>query len=98
MVKIAPLAGLKGTRGEAWPIWRHDSGELAGGRYHVSALGNERRASFRHDRDRGHFQERLSRLPERFRVRVFCNGAQESEPHTRIIAVRSPFAGPRAGN
>jgi REP element-mobilizing transposase RayT len=40
--------------------------ELPGGRYHVTARGNERRDIFRDDRDRRHFLELLGQLPERF--------------------------------
>jgi REP element-mobilizing transposase RayT len=44
--------------------------ELAGGRYHVTARGNERRDIFRDDRDRQRFIELLAALPERFGVRL----------------------------
>jgi len=43
---------------------------LAGGRYHVSARGNERRDICRYNRDRHRFLELLAALPERFGVRV----------------------------
>ncbi|MBI2947266.1 MAG: transposase [Verrucomicrobia bacterium] len=39
---------------------------LAGGRYHVTARGNERRRIFRDDRDRRHLLDLLAALPERF--------------------------------
>jgi putative transposase len=42
----------------------------AGGRYQVTARGNERRAIFRDDRDRRHFLELMGELPERFGTRV----------------------------
>jgi putative transposase len=38
----------------------------AGGQYHVTARGNERRAIFREARDRLRFLELLGELPERF--------------------------------
>lgn len=41
-----------------------------GGRYQVTARGNERRAIFRDDRDRRRFLELLGELPERFGTRV----------------------------
>jgi putative transposase len=41
-----------------------------GGRYHVTARGNERRAIFRDDRDRWHFIELLAQLPDRFGTRL----------------------------
>lgn len=44
--------------------------QRAGGRYHVTARGNERRAIFRDDRDRRHFLELLAALPERFGTRL----------------------------
>lgn len=40
--------------------------EMAGGRYHVTARGNERRDIFKGDRDREHFLSLLAELPERF--------------------------------
>jgi REP element-mobilizing transposase RayT len=44
--------------------------QRAGGRYHVTARGNERRAIFRDARDRRHFLELLRELPERFGTRL----------------------------
>ncbi len=44
--------------------------EIAGGRYHFTARGNERGEIFKDDRDRGHFLELLSRWPERFGVKL----------------------------
>jgi REP element-mobilizing transposase RayT len=44
----------------AWP----------GGRYHVTARGNERREIFRDDRDRQHFLDLLAQLPARFGTRL----------------------------
>jgi REP element-mobilizing transposase RayT len=41
-----------------------------GGRYHVTARGNERRAIFRDDRDRRRFLELLAELPTRFGTRL----------------------------
>jgi putative transposase len=40
--------------------------ERPGGRYHVTARGNERKAIFRQDADRFHFLELLAELSERF--------------------------------
>ncbi len=42
--------------------------QIPGGRYHLTARGNERRHLFRDERDREHFLELLGELPERFRV------------------------------
>ncbi len=44
--------------------------ERPGGRYHITARGNERKAIFRDDPDRYHFLELLSELGERFGIRV----------------------------
>jgi putative transposase len=44
--------------------------QIAGGRYHVTARGNERRNIFRDARDRAHLLELFSELPERFGARV----------------------------
>jgi REP element-mobilizing transposase RayT len=41
-----------------------------GGRYHVTARGNERREIFRDDRDRQHFLDVLAQLPARFGTRL----------------------------
>jgi putative transposase len=44
--------------------------ERPGGRYHVTARGDERKDIFRDDTDRFHFLELLSELGERFGARV----------------------------
>jgi len=44
--------------------------ERSGGRYHVTARGNERKPIYRDDSDRCHFQELLSDLGERFGTRI----------------------------
>jgi REP element-mobilizing transposase RayT len=44
--------------------------ERPGGRYHVTARGNERKAVFRNDTDRFHFLELLSEATERFGIRI----------------------------
>ncbi len=40
--------------------------EVAGGRYHLTSRGNERRSIYRDDQDRMHFLELLKQLPELF--------------------------------
>jgi REP element-mobilizing transposase RayT len=55
--------------------------ERAGGRYHVTARGNERKAIYRRDRDRGHFLELLGQLPERFGARVHAYVLMENHFH-----------------
>ncbi|MBI4659898.1 MAG: transposase [Verrucomicrobia bacterium] len=44
--------------------------EQAGGWYHVTARGNERKAIYRNDRDRQHFCDRLAEMTDRFRIRL----------------------------
>ena len=44
--------------------------EIAGGRYHVTARGNERGDIFKDDGDRKHFLGLLAKLPERFGTRI----------------------------
>ena len=44
--------------------------EIPGGRYHLTARGNERADIFRDDQDRHHFLELLAQVPERFGVIV----------------------------
>jgi len=44
--------------------------DLAGGWYHVTSRGNERRSIFRDDRDRLHLRELLGDMHERFGVRL----------------------------
>ncbi len=43
---------------------------LAGGWYHVMARGNERRAIYRDEGDRGHFLNVMAAMVERFRVQL----------------------------
>jgi REP-associated tyrosine transposase len=42
--------------------------ERAGGWYHVTGRGNERKAIYRDNRDRLHFLELVAGMVERFRV------------------------------
>jgi putative transposase len=44
--------------------------ERAGGKYHVTARGNERKAIYRDDADRAHFLQLLGEATERFGIRV----------------------------
>src|SRR5713226_9346510 len=55
--------------------------ERPGGRYHVTARGNERRAIYRNDRDRFHFMEVLAELPERYGVRVHAYALMDNHFH-----------------
>jgi len=46
--------------------------ERAGGWYHITARGNERRPIYRDDRDREHFCELFEEMVSRFQVRLLC--------------------------
>ena len=55
--------------------------EWPGGRFHVTARGNERKAIFRADGDRFHFLELLSQLGDRFGVKVHAYVLMENHYH-----------------
>ena len=55
--------------------------ERRGGRFHVAARGNERKAVFRDDTDRFHFLELPSQLGERFGVRVHAYVLMDNHYH-----------------
>jgi REP element-mobilizing transposase RayT len=55
--------------------------ERAGGRFHVTARGNDRKDIFRVDADRFHFLELLSDLGERFRTRVHAYVLMDNHYH-----------------
>ena len=58
--------------------------ERIGGRFHVTARGNERRDIFRDDTDRFHFLELLSDMPERFGVRLHAYALMSNHFHLLI--------------
>ena len=58
--------------------------DLAGGWYHVTSRGNERRAIYRDDQDRRHFLELLAELPDRFRVRVHGYVLMDNHYHLQL--------------
>jgi putative transposase len=58
--------------------------EIPGGRYHLTARGNERRKIFRDDRDRLHFLDLLSELPERFGARLHAYVLMDNHYHLLI--------------
>ena len=62
--------------------------EAEGAIYHVIAIGNERKAVFRDDRDRQEYLDRLIRCQERFGLRVlaFCLMGN----HLRLAVERGP--------
>src|SRR5881397_269615 len=55
--------------------------ERAGGWYHITARGNERRPVYRDDRDRQHFCELLEEMVSRFQVRLHCFVLMENHYH-----------------
>ena len=61
--------------------------EHAGGWYHVTSRGNERRAIFRDDRDRTHFLELLQNMVGRFNLRVHCFVLMDNHYHL-IVELR----------
>lgn len=63
--------------------------ERFGGRYHVTARGNERKAIFRADADRYHFLELLSELGERFGARIHAYVLMDNHFH---LLVETPEA------
>jgi len=58
--------------------------ERAGGWYHVTSRGNERRPIFRDDRDRGHFVELLAEMASRFGVRLHCFVLMDNHYHLML--------------
>ena len=63
--------------------------EVPGGRYHITARGNERRPIFRQDRDRIHFLELLSEWPARFGVRLHAYVLMDNHYHL-LLELREP--------
>ena len=58
--------------------------ERAGGWYHVTGRGNERRAIYRDNRDRQHFCELLAEMVRRFRVRLHAFVLMDNHYHLII--------------
>src|SRR5579859_4369711 len=63
--------------------------ERPGGRYHVTARGNERKAIYRDDSDRTHFLELLGEATERFGIRVHAYVLMDNHYH---LLVETPEA------
>jgi REP element-mobilizing transposase RayT len=63
--------------------------ERPGGRYHVTARGNERKAIYRTDSDRAHFLELLAEATERFAIRLHAYVLMENHYH---LLVETPEA------
>lgn len=62
---------------------------LAGGWYHVTAGGNERRAIFRDETDRAHFAELLAEWVERYGVRLHAYVLLDNHYH---LLAETPLA------
>jgi REP element-mobilizing transposase RayT len=62
--------------------------EMAGGWYHVTARGNERKRVFRDDKDRGHFLELLEEWVERFAVRPHAYVLMDNHYHLLVETTR----------
>lgn len=58
--------------------------ERAGGWYHMTARGNERRPIFRDDRDRAHFCNLLGEMVNRFRVRLHAFVLMDNHYHLMV--------------
>jgi REP element-mobilizing transposase RayT len=63
--------------------------ERPGGRFHVTARGNERKAIYRRDSDRFHFLELLSEATERFAIRIHAYVLMDNHFH---LLVETPQA------
>ena len=63
--------------------------ERAGGWYHLTSRGNERRAIFRDDRDRVHFCALLGEMVSRFRVRLHAFVLMDNHYHL-IVELTEP--------
>jgi REP element-mobilizing transposase RayT len=63
--------------------------ERPGGRYHVTARGNERKAIYRSDTDRAHFLELLGEATEAFGIRVHAYVLMDNHYH---LLVETPEA------
>ena len=63
--------------------------EQAGGRYHVTARGNERKRIYRRDSDRARFLELLSEATDRFTLRVHAYALMDNHYHLLIETPRA---------
>ena len=63
--------------------------ERPGGRYHVTARGNERKAIYRDDSDRTHFLELLAEQTERFALRIHAYALMDNHFHLVVETPRS---------
>ena len=63
--------------------------ERAGGWYHVTSRGNERKAIFRDDRDRRHFLELMGEVVDRFRIRLHVYVLKELRELAEAVELRN---------
>jgi REP element-mobilizing transposase RayT len=68
--------------------------ERPGGRYHVTARGNEGKAVYRDDSDRFHFPELLAEATERFALRIHAYVLTDNHFH---LLVETPEANLSSG-
>ena len=60
-----------------------------GGRYHVTARGNERKPIYRQDTDRLHFLTLLSESTERFGVRIHAYVVMDNHFHLMLETLKA---------
>src|SRR5689334_24549418 len=58
--------------------------ERPGGRYHVTARGNERKSVYRNDSDRAHFLELLAEATDRFAIRTHAYVLMDNHFHLMV--------------
>ena len=63
--------------------------ERAGGWYHLTGRGNERRSIYRDNRDRQHFCELLAEMVARFRLRLHAFVLMDNHYHL-IVELTEP--------
>jgi putative transposase len=63
--------------------------ERVGGRYHVTARGNERKRIYRQDSDRAHFLELLAEATDRFTLRVHTYVLMDNHYHLLLETPRA---------
>jgi len=65
--------------------------ERPGGRFHVTARGNERKPIYREDSDRAHFLELLAEATERFGLRVHAYVLMDNHYHLLVETPQNEF-------
>jgi putative transposase len=65
---------------------------VAGGWYHLTARGNERREIFRDDADRQHFLEPLAAMSDRFGIRLHGYVLMANHYHLLVETVQADLS------